>query len=103
MNWTGRGTELALLSGSVARGGMLDGHGRRVVLFPGDGHPDLCAEALDLTGDPRDEIVLWNPDRLWIYTQDRPLGGRHCYRPLRYPHHNASNYRAEISLPRWER
>ena len=103
VNWTGRGTELALLSGSVARGGMLDGHGRRVVLFPGDGHPDLCAEALDLTGDPRDEIVLWNPDRLWIYTQDRPLGGRHCYRPLRYPHHNASNYRAEISLPRWER
>ena len=36
-----------------------------------------------------------------IYTQDRPLDGARCYRPVRYPHHNASNYRAEISLPGW--
>jgi hypothetical protein len=34
-----------------------------VVIFPEDGHPDLCAAVHDLTGDRRDEIVLFNrPD-----------------------------------------
>ncbi|NQT87424.1 hypothetical protein HQ560_11710, partial [bacterium] len=61
--------------------------------------PDLCCEALDLVGDGRDEIVLWDMDRLWIYTQDRPFEGDAVYAPTRYPHYNASNYRAEISLP----
>ena len=101
VNWTGEGEELALLSGSRAHGGMIDGRGRRTVVFPDDGHPELCAEALDLTGDARDEVVLWDPERLWVYTQDRPpaCGEAGVYRPRRYPHHNASNYRAEISLP----
>jgi len=101
VNWTGWGTELALLSGSVLHGGMIDGHGRRVVLFPDDGHPELCAEAVDLTGDARDEVVLWDAERIWIYTQDEAFSGGRLYAPLRYPHCNASNYRAEISLPRW--
>jgi len=100
VNWTGRPEELALLSGSVRHGGMLDGWGRRVVLFPDDGHPEMCAEALDLTGDPRDEIVLWDPGAIWIYTQDRPPETPELYRPVRYPHYNASNYRAEVSVPR---
>ena len=99
VNWTGDGTELALLSGSRAHGGMLDGHGRRVVLFPDDGHPEMCCEALRLTGDARDEVVLWDMERLWVYTQDRPFEGSRIYQPVRYPHYNASNYRAEISLP----
>lgn len=102
VNWTGLGTELALLTGSLRHGGMADGFGRRVVVFPDDGHPELCSEALDLTGDARDEVVLWDMDRIWIYTQDAPFGGERIYRPIRYPHHNASNYRAEISLPRWQ-
>ena len=102
VNWTGDGAELALLSGSVEHGGMIDGRGRRAVVFPDDGHPEMCAEALDLTGDARDEIVLWDPERLWIYTQDRPFEGERIYRPTRYPHYNASNYRAEISLPAWQ-
>jgi len=100
VNWTGCPEELALISGSVRHGGMLDGHGRRVVLFPDDGHPEMCAEALDLTGDPRDEIALWDPSAIWIYTQDRPPETPELYRPVRYPHYNASNYRAEVSLPR---
>jgi hypothetical protein len=102
VNWTGTGTELGLLSGSIAHGGMIDGHGRRVVVFPDDSHPELCAEALDLTGDPRDEIVLWDTERIWIYTQDDTVKGERVYAPLRYPHYNASNYRAEISLPGWK-
>lgn len=101
VNWTGGAAELALLSGDVRTGGLVDGFGCRAVVFPDDGHPDLCAEALDLAGDPRDELVVWDMERLWIYTQDRPPEGGRVYRPIRYPHYNASNYRAEISLPRW--
>ena len=101
VNWKGDGTELALLSGSIEHGGMLDGYGRTVVVFPDDGHPELCAEALDLTGDARDEIVLWDLERIWIYTQDEPFRGDRIYKPIRYPHYNASDYRAEISLPGW--
>jgi hypothetical protein len=99
VNWSGEAVELSLLSGSVEHGGMVDGHGRRVVVFPDDGHPDLAAEVLDLTGDARDEIVLWDLERLWIYTQDRPFEGDRLYRPTRFPHYNASNYRGETSLP----
>jgi hypothetical protein len=98
VNWTGKGTELALLSGSVEHGGMIDGHGRTVVVFPDDGHPQLCAEAIDLLGDGRDEILLWDQDAIWIYTQDAPHRGE-LYRPLRCPLWNRSNYRAEVSLP----
>jgi hypothetical protein len=43
---------------------MLDGHLRRVAMFRGDGHPDLVANVLDLTGDQRDEILLWNEKRV---------------------------------------
>ena len=78
------------------------GHGRRVVVFPDDGHPDLASEVLDLTGDARDEIVTWDMERLWIYTHDRPFDGDRIYKPTRFPHYNASNYRGEISLPGWE-
>ena len=60
---------------------MIDGQLRRVVMFPDDGHPDLCATSLDVTGDARDEIVLWDRERVWIYTQDRPFAGGPHLRP----------------------
>ena len=102
VNWTGDGIELALLNGHPYDGGLIDGFGRKVVMFPDDGHPDTCAEVLDLDGDGRDEIVLWDRDRIWIYTQDRPFEGKRLYEPIRWPHWNNSNYRGEISLPRWK-
>ena len=55
---------------------MIDGQLRRVVMFPDDGHPDLAAYVANLTGDARDEVVLWDQERVWIYTQDRPFSGR---------------------------
>jgi hypothetical protein len=88
-----------LTSGSLRLGGLVDGHLRTVVAFPDDGHPTLCAEALDLTGDARDEIVLWDLDSIWIYTQDGPPPGGLVSRPRRQPHYNMSDYRAEISIP----
>jgi hypothetical protein len=96
VNWDGTGTDLILLNGNVTHGGLLDGDGDQVVGFPDDGHPDLCAEVLDITGDSRDEIVLWDRKSLWVYTQDRPSGTG--YNPLKYPIYNASNYRGEFSF-----
>jgi hypothetical protein len=101
VNWTGDGQDLILLNGNVEKGGMIDGYGRRVVVFPDDGHPDLCAEAIDLTGDCRDEIVLWDSKKMFIYTQDRKFVGTKIYNPYKYPTYNASNYRGEYSWPRW--
>ena len=30
----------------------------------------MCAEAVNLYGDARDEIVTWDYDSMYIYTQD---------------------------------
>ena len=102
VNWRGDGQEFAMLSGNKRDGGMIDGSLRRVVMFPDDGHPDLAFYVADLTGDARDEIVLWDSERVWIYTQDRPFTGRRIYKPVRNPDYNESNYRTTVSLPGWQ-
>jgi rhamnogalacturonan endolyase len=102
VNWRGDGQEFLLLSGDVKQGGMLDGKLRRAVMFPDDGHPDLAAAVMDVTGDARDEILLWDQNRVWIYTQDRPFAGDKIYAPQRNPLYNESNYRAQVSIPRWK-
>lgn len=101
VNWRGDGQEFCLLSGNVTEGGLIDGYLRRVAMFPRDGHPDLAAAVLDVTGDQRDEIVLWDEKRVWIYTQDRPFAGTNIYTPIRNPDYNDSNYRTAVSLPNW--
>jgi hypothetical protein len=96
VNWTGDGTDFILLNADVERGGLIDGEGTQVVRFPDDGHPTLCAEAVNLLGDARDEIVTWDYNNMYIYTQDdNPK--ENVYKPFKYPHHNASNYRGEFS------
>ena len=101
VNWTGKPPEYWILSPNVEDGGMFDGWGRRVFQFPADGHPDMCVAVLDLTGDCRDEIVVWDPYEVWIYTQsDNPKSGR-LYKPKRNPQWNNSNYQANVSLPGW--
>ena len=77
-----------MLNANVREGGMIDGQLRRVVMFPDDGHPDLASQVLNVTGDERDEIIVWDADAVWIYTQDRPF--------------TDSNYRATVSLPGWK-
>ncbi|MCU0914236.1 MAG: hypothetical protein MUC88_06725 [Planctomycetes bacterium] len=101
INWTGKPPEYFVLSPNVEEGGLFDGWGRRVVRFPADGHPDMCYAVLDVTGDCRDEIVVWDPHEIWVYTQsDSPRQGR-LYRPTRNPLCNYSNYQATVSLPGW--
>jgi len=99
VNWTGDGRDLILLSGSVQHGGLIDGYGNRVVVFPDDGHPELCAEVINLTGDGRDEIVLWDQHRMYIYTQNQQSHNDPVVVPHKYPHYNASNYRGEYNYP----
>ena len=101
INWTGRSEEFFVLSPDVTEGGMYDGRGQRVVRFPADGHPYQCNAVLDATGDCRDEVVVWDPYELWVYTQDdNPKSGR-LYQPQRNPLYNNSNYQATVSLPGW--
>jgi hypothetical protein len=102
VNWRGDGLEFAMLSANVLEGGMIDGHLRRVVMFPDDGHPDYAFTSLDVTGDQRDEIIVWDQKEVWIYTQDRPFSGERIYAPKRNPEYNESNYRTTVSLPAWE-
>ncbi len=103
VNWDGTGEEAFVLSANVERGGLFDVRGRRVQLFPADGHPDMCYLVHNLTGDSRDEIIVWDPFELWIYTQvDSPKPGVH-YAPLRNPLYNMSNYRATVSHPSTEK
>jgi WD40 repeat protein len=98
LNWTGRTEEFFVISAHVDEGAY-DGWGRRVLRFPADGHPDLCYTVLDLTGDCRDEIVVWDAQEMWIYTQsDNPKPGP-LHRPKRNPLYNQSNYQANVSQP----
>ena len=56
---------------------------------------------LDITGDCRDEIVVWDPYEIWVYTQsDSPKAGT-LYKPIRNALYNYSNYQATVSLPAW--
>ncbi len=99
LNWTGKTEEFFVLNANVDEGGVYDGWGRRVLDFPNDGHPDMCNAVLDLTGDCRDEIVVWDHFAVWIYTQeDNPKAGN-LYHPRRNPLYNYSNYQATVSLP----
>lgn len=101
INWTGYSEEYFVLSASPIEGGLFDGNGNKLVEFPADGHPELCNAILDLTGDCRDEIVVWDPFEIWIYTQDdNPKQGK-LYKPIRNPLYNYSNYQATVSLPGW--
>jgi hypothetical protein len=101
VNWAGDGQELIFLNADPKEGGLLDGWGRRVAMFPGDGHPVLCGAVLNVTGDERDEIIVWDQNRMWIYTEDRPFTGKRIYAPHRNPDYNESNYRTNVSLPAW--
>ena len=102
INWDGSGQDLILLSASTYHGGLMDGEGDVVVTLPDDGHPELCCEVLDVEGDEREEIIVWDRKHLWISTQDREqIKGDKTYLPIKYPMYNASNYRGEYCFPRW--
>ncbi len=102
LNWDGNGEELIWMS---AHEGAFDGEGHRVMTLPDDGHPEMCTELINLTGDERDEIVVWDRHTMYIYTQDGEAKAdpKGHYRPFKYPEYNGSNYRGEYCFPNWEK
>ncbi len=98
VNWDGSGVELILTNADPRKGGLLSGDGVRAVAFPDDGHPTLCCEAIDLFGDEREELICWDYQSMYIYTQeDNPR--EQSYHPVKFPRYNASNYRGEYAYP----
>jgi hypothetical protein len=97
VNWTGDGEELIYFSAHADLGGLWNWKGEQVVTFPSDGHPELCSEVLDLSGSGRDNLIVWDPERLWVYAPSGDAEPRH--RPLRPPLHSWSNYMCYWSLP----
>ena len=97
VNWKGDGQDFFLTNADPARGGLYDASGHQAVAFPDDGHPTLCCEAINLAGDPRDELVVWDYNSMWIYVQD-DAQDKNEYNPRKCPHYNASNYRGEFSF-----
>jgi hypothetical protein len=101
VNWKGDGEEFFISSADSTRGGLFDKAGQLSVVFPADGHPVSYYMTTDLTGDARDEIILWDPHELWIYTQeDNPRMGK-TYSPRRIPLYNYSMYQMNLSTPGW--
>ena len=98
VNWKGDGTELILIGPDSIDGGLFDGFGHKAVRFPADGHPTKAYDALDLTGDNRDELIFWDSDEIWIYTQSNQLE-KTLPAPIRNSLSNESNYRARVSVP----
>ena len=101
INWKGDGEEFLIASVDTVSGGLLDWQGRLSVEFPSDGHPDKYYMCVDLTGDARDEILVWNSDELWIYTQDDNPRMGNTYAPHRIPLYNYSVHQMNRSLVQW--
>lgn len=101
VNWKGDGEEFFITSADSILGGMVDYLGQPAVMFPSDGHPVTCYMVQDLTGDVRDEVLVWDCDELWIYTQsDNPRMGN-TYAPDRIPVYNHSMHQMNRSIPGW--
>lgn len=101
VNWKGDGEEFFIVSADSITGGMFDHAGQLSVRFPADGHPLSCYMVQDLTGDARDEVLVWDSRELWIYTQDDNPRMGNTYNPDRIPLYNHAACQMHLSLPGW--
>jgi hypothetical protein len=101
VNWKGDGEEFLIASADTVSGGLFDWQGRLSVKFPSDGHPEKYYMTGELNGDARDEILVWNSEELWIYTQDDNPRMGNTYAPRRIPLYNYSVHQMNRSLPQW--
>jgi len=101
VNWKGDGEEFLLTSADSIAGGLFDLSGQLVVAFPSDGHPGSYYMVQDLTGDARDELLVWGQEELWIYTQDDNPRMGNTYSPSRNLPYNYSVYHMTYSFPGW--
>ena len=85
------GEHMLIIANSIE--GLIDYDLDRVVLFPDDGHPNLCQEALDLDNDGISEIILWDSNSMYIYKAESFKPG---LKLDSYPENAMSNYRGEF-------
>lgn len=86
--------ELILMNTSKD-GGLFDANLDPVVLFPCDGHPEICSEVYDIDGDGVDEIITWDLKEMWIYKASMFKVGTDYEK---YPDDGFSNYRGEFLI-----
>lgn len=55
--------------------------------------------AFDVDHDGNDEVVVWDPVEMWVYTQHDNPKSEPLYSPRRNPLYNYSNYQTAVSLP----
>ena len=83
-------------------GGMIDQTGQLAVsISQSMAIRYSCYMVQDLTGDARDEVLVWDHDELWIYTQDDNPRMGNTYAPDRIPLHNYSMHQMNRSIPGW--
>jgi len=100
-NWDGREPDLIL---AYRRGGSIcptlyDGHGRAVVKFPFP-HPERqhFVQHADVFGDHREEVVAWNENWIYVYTNGEPCAGG-MKTDRRSANKRLYNYTAYIGMP----
>ncbi|MFH1566762.1 MAG: hypothetical protein ABIL09_02105, partial [Gemmatimonadota bacterium] len=101
VNWTADGEELLLLSSPDSGTGLFDWRGRLVVPFGEELRRATVIPHPLAAGDPRDQLLAVTPERIALYTQDRPIpaGQEQLFSPVR--HYWRGNTIGVISHPRW--
>ena len=89
------GNHILALLNAGPDGGLINGELDKVVKFPNDGHPTLCAEVYDIDDDGIDEILCFDQKEMWIYkAKDFKIGKKY----IKYPDEGFSNYRGEYLI-----
>lgn len=100
-NWTADGEELLQLSSPDSGTGLFDWQGRLVVPFEGDLQRGAVVPHPLRAHDPRDQLLCVTPERIALYTQDRPIPAdqQKLFAPER--HYWRGSTIGVISHPRW--
>ena len=101
VNWRADGEELLLLSSPDSGTGLFDWQGRLVVPFDGELQRGTVVPHPLRDGDPRDQLLCVTPERIALYSQDRPIPADQdkLFAPER--HYWRGSTIGVISHPRW--
>jgi hypothetical protein len=101
VSWTGEEEEYFLIASSTKALGLWNGSGRRAVTISDKYASNIVGSiplAMDVAGDPRDELIFVQPAGIYIFTQENELNrGTNVYSPDR----NLEVAPPVVSHPRW--
>jgi len=91
---------LAYRRGADRKPELRDGYGNTVVQFP---FPDLSlpnrAQQVDILGDPRSEVLLWNARWIYLYANAAPYQGAYQETDRSRPNRRLQHYTHYIGMP----